>query len=232
MANKTLLDGVNEILRRTGDVAGDASLLTSLTDSARQVSIDIAKQVINEGIDEIYSIPGMSRPAQLKEATVTLLTATRAYSLATDLVRLHWPLIDKTNTGYIWRYAAGYEGLLLRDPQQDDTGLPTSGAIRPTDGKLFLNVAPPSADNGKVYTYQYDKDTGLSVLTDNVPFNDSVFRAMVPAWVQLYMRDRRGSFDAAIFKASFGRACALLSEEEPSESYSPRQVSTPTYPAV
>ncbi len=50
---QTLLQAVNAILKRTAIVAGDAGALTTLTDSARQVSIDQAVQVINEGVAEL-----------------------------------------------------------------------------------------------------------------------------------------------------------------------------------
>jgi hypothetical protein len=39
------LNAVNEVLKKKGIIAGDSALLTSLTDSARQVSIDLAIQV-------------------------------------------------------------------------------------------------------------------------------------------------------------------------------------------
>ncbi len=223
--SKTLLDCVNEVLKKKSIIAGDSALLTSLTDSARQVSIDLAIQCVNEGIDEIYSISRTPMPTQFKESTITLLTSTRAYTLPTDLVRIHWPLVDETNTQFIWHYPGGYEGLLLLDPQQDDTGLPRYGVISPTDGKLFVDRAPTSVENGKVYQLRYDKDPGLSGATDNVPFNNTVFRAMVPVWAQLWDRERRSeAFDAVVFKASLGRTCRLLTEELPRESYNPRQV--------
>ncbi len=55
MVAKTLLNSVNEVGKRAGWIAGDAGLLTSLTDSGRQSFIDQAIQVINEGIAELYT---------------------------------------------------------------------------------------------------------------------------------------------------------------------------------
>jgi hypothetical protein len=98
------------------------------------------------------------------------------------------------------------------------------GAIRPTDGYLHLDRAPTSVQNGYIYTYQYDKDIGLTSATDQVPFNNTVFRAMVPAWVQIWKRDRRNEFDPELFKGSFGRAARLLGEQGPRTSWSPRPV--------
>lgn len=219
---KTLLNAVNEVLSRTGIIAGDAGDLTTLTDSARQRSIDVAIQAVNEAIDELYSITENPLPNEQAESTVTLVASTRAYSLASDLVQLRWPLIDKTNNQYLTEYVGGYNGLLQLDPEQDDTGLPHWGVIRPTDGKLFLDRAPTSEEAGRVYTYQYDKDLSLSSSSDTVPFSDAVFRAMVPAWVQVWKREMRNEFDGALFQASIGRAARLATQKQARESYSPR----------
>lgn len=219
---KTLLQAVNEVFKRTSIVAGDAGALTTLTDSARQVSIDQAVQVINEGIDELYSTADVSVPNEQAESTITLVLATRAYSLATDLVKLRWPLIDKTNSQFMVEYPGGYNALLLGDLEQDDTGLAHFAAIRPTDGKLYLDRAPTSAEVGRVYTYQYDKTLGMSAASDTVPFNDAIFRAMVPAWVQLFKRERRDEFDQPLYRASMGRASRMLSLKPGRTHYCPR----------
>ena len=219
---KTLLNSVNEIFRRVSLVAGDSGLLTSLTDSARQVDVDVAVQAVNEGIDELYSTTGRAMPNQQSSSTVTLATNTRNYTLASDLVRLHWPLIDRTHNQYIYEFGEGYDGILLLDPEQDDTGQPFYGVIRPTDGALFLDRAPTSTYNGYVYTYQYDKDMVMSAASDTVPFDNAVFRAMVPAWVQIWKRERRNEFDDVLFRASIGRAARLLPQVGPRMSWNPR----------
>lgn len=224
MANKTLLDGVNEVLRKKSLIAGDASLLSSLTDSARQSWIDIAIQVINEGIDEVYSISAVPLPNQMVETTITLATNTKAYSLPTDLVRMHWPLIDRTNRRFIQRYSNGYEEMLQIDLGQTFTGLPLYAAIRPSDNKLVMDRTPTSAENGNVYNYQYDKDTVLVAATDTMPFNNAVFRAMVDVWAQLWERVKRTqNYDVVMFKTSLGRAARLLTENQPRENYNPRE---------
>lgn len=219
---KTLLNATNEILKRVGLIAGDSGVLTSLTDSARQVGIDVAVQVVNEGIDELYASSNVSKPNAQGESTVTLVTSTRAYTLATDLLRLRWPMVDKTNTQFLFQYPGSYNAMLLSDPEQDDTGLPVYAAIRPTDGKLHLDRAPTSVENGRVYTYQYDKDLVLSAAADTVPFKDVVFRAMVPVWVQMWKRERRNEFDGDLFKIDLGRAATLMTQVEPRDSWSPR----------
>lgn len=220
---KTLLNACNEILKRVGVVAGDASELTSLTDSARQRAIDVAVQVINEGIDELYTINGKPLPQEQAESTITLVAGTRAYALASDLVQLRFPLVDRTNSQKIYEYPGGYNEILIDDPELDDTGLPTAAAIRPTDSYLFLDMAPTSAEAGRIYYYQYDRDVSLSAASDTMPFNDATFRAMVPAWVQLWKREMRNEFDAALFSMNVGRASRMATLVQPRSNYCPRR---------
>lgn len=220
---KTLLNGVNEVLTRVGIIAGDAGALASLTDSPRQVAIDVAKQVINEGIIDLYTTSAMAMPNEQASSTITLATGTRAYSLASDLVQLRWPFIDRTNNQYLSEFPGGYNKMLLADPEQDDTGLPHWAAIRPTDGLLFLDRAPNSEDNGKVYTYQYDKLLNLTTAAATVPFNDAVFAKMVPVWAQLWRRERQNNFDASLYRINLGTASALLSQKQARTSYNPRR---------
>lgn len=222
MANKTLLNATNEILKRCGIIAGDAGLLTTLTDSARQRWIDTSIQVTNEGIAELYTTCEKPMPNEQAESTLVLVTGTRAYTLATDLVQLRWPFIDKTNSQYLFEFSGGYNAMLIADPEQNDTGLPQYGAIRATDAKLHLDRAPTSVENGRIYTYQYDKALTLTVLTDTVPFNDVVFQAMVPVWAQLWKRDTRQEFDQSLFKMNIGRASRLLAQVQVRSHYNPR----------
>lgn len=219
---KTLLNAVNETFKRVNVTAGDAGALTTLIDSARQHPIDVAVQVINEGIDELYSASDFPIPKEQKESSISLVAGTRAYDLATDLIQLRWPLIDKTNSQFIVQYPGNYNDMLLIDPEQDDAGLPHWGVISPVNGQIFLDRAPSAADAGRVYTYQYDKNLALSAADDAVPFNDAAFRAMVPVWVQLYKREMRNEFDSELYRQGIGRAARFVIEVQPRQSYSPR----------
>lgn len=220
---KTLLNGVNEILKRCSVIAGDAGEFTTLTDSARQTPIDICVQVVNEGISELFYATGKPLPLEQGESSFALVAGTRAYTLATDLVRLRWPLIDRTNTQFMYEYPNGYNGLLTLDPEQDDTGLAYYAAIRETDAKLFLDRVPTSIEAGRIYYYQYDKDLVLDEAADTVPFPDAVFRSMVPAWVQLYKREQRKEFDEPLFRKNLGIAASIMTRKAPRNSYMPHR---------
>jgi hypothetical protein len=219
---KTLLNCVNEVFKRANLIQGDAAALTTLTDSARQHPIDVTIQVVNEGIDELYSASHVELPTEQAEATITLVNGTRSYALASNLTKLIFPLIDKTNTEFIAKFPGTYEDMLILDPEQDDTGLAWWGIISPVNGQLFLNVTPTATEAGRIYTYQYEKDLSMSLATDTVPFTDKVFRAMVPAWHQLYKREMKNEFDADLYQMSIGRASRTMTEIDPRTTYSPR----------
>ena len=212
---KTLLNGVNEVLKRTGWIEGDSGALTTLTDSARQHVIDITVQSWNEAIDTLYDESNVPRPNELAENTITLVTDDRDYALQTDVVQLRFPLLDETNGFYISAHPEGYEGIVNSQPiPADFTGLPQLAAIRPTDGQLYMDRIPTSAENGRVYKYRYDKDLELTAAADTMPFSDATFRAMVPAVAQFVRRELKNDFDSGIFNRQIGQASRYLSKRQ------------------
>ena len=105
---KTLLNGCNEVLKRASLIQGDSGVLTTLTDSGRQIFIDTAVQVWNEAIEDLYETVGQTKPNALAEDTITLATGTRNYTLNTALNELYYPFIDETNGNFIVEYPGGY----------------------------------------------------------------------------------------------------------------------------
>lgn len=211
---KTLLNGVNEILKKAESIDSGGAF-TSLTDSSRQVWIDTAVQAFNETVDELYDLSGTpQRPNQVSSSNITL-ASTQVYALASDVARLlpRFGLIDSTNNRIIAIDASpdAYRKLIVQDLDQNDTGLPSIAAIRPTDGKLWLDRAPTSDYNGDVYTYRYEKDLGLSAYDDTVPFGDAVFRAVAEAATERYLKINHREYDARIYLRALSRGASRLS---------------------
>lgn len=217
---KTLLNGVNEVLKRVGEIQGDAAALTSLTDSPRQAYIDLAIQIWNELIDEVYSAASVPLPSILAEATITLATGDRDYALNSAVTVLRWPLRNETTGLSIEEYPGGYMAMV--DEQlvpANYTGLANYAAIRPTDGQLYLDRIPTSVENGLVYKYRYEKDGVLDEAADTMPFTDKVFRAMVPAVSEFWRKRQERSFDEALAAGSMARAVKLLRMVPQATSY-------------
>ena len=218
----TLLNCVNEVLKRVQVIQGDSGLLTSLTDPGRQVFIDLAVQVWNELIEDLYSQSNIPMPNELAENTITLVTSDRDYALQTDLVQLHFPLIDETNGQYITEYPGGYMQMVEdQNFPSNYTGLANYAAIRPTDGELYLDRIPTANENGLVYKYRYDKDVSMSLAADTVPFTDAVFRALVPAAAEMWKIEQHNKFSQEIYEKAFGKASTLLTQVEIRDSWLP-----------
>src|SRR3990172_7589121 len=114
--SKSLLQCVNETFKRVQLIQGDSGLLTTLTDSARQIYIDSAVQLWNEAIDELYTTAEVPHPNELAESTITLVTSTRAYALNAAFIHLLFPLLDETNGRFIEEYPGGYMQLVVNHP--------------------------------------------------------------------------------------------------------------------
>lgn len=215
----TLLNGINEVLKRTRIIESD---LASLTDSGTQEFINIAIQVWNEVIENVYSRLQRPRPNILSENTITLATDDRDYALQTDLTRLYFPFHDETNGQYISEYPGGYLELVRDQPYPaNETGLPYFGTIRPTDGEIYLDKIPQATENGRVYKYRYERDVSLSAAADTFPFEDVAFRALVPAVAEMINSQHKGTFNRVIFKAGIGAAMRYIRKQPLPQTYQP-----------
>lgn len=211
---KTLLQGVNEVMKRMGYIKGNSGELASLTDSQRQTTIDQVVQAWNRLLIEIYDASEIALPDELAEDTITLATGDRDYALASDLNQLRFPLVNQSNGNEIFEYNGGYTQM-FRDQTipANYTGQSTLAAIRPTDGQLYLDAIPTSNENGDVYTYQYDKSITLSLATDTFPFKDDVFNALISACAETVSRYKKRSFDEGEYNRSTGLAISLMTQQ-------------------
>jgi len=228
--SKTLLNGVNEVLKRV-QIVSESNLLTSLTNSGKQVFIDLAVQAWREATQQVFSKANVMMPNQGKEGSVTLVAGTRAYTLASDLVQIRWPLHDETNGQYIVEYPGGYEE--LRNSQNfpaNYTGLPLQGAISPIDAKLYLDYIPTSSEAGYVYKYFYWKATDLVTYDDVFPFDDDVFWALVPVVSDIWRMMQQNKTSDGYTKLSYGRAIRMLKKHPPSDTWISRRAVPNTSP--
>ncbi len=222
---KTLLEGVNAVLKkaRVLDAQGE---LASLTDSSRQMFIDTAIQSLNEIVDELYTGPGVSRPKQMKERTLTLVANVTEYALpsAMDRLRTEFNLIDESNNHTIYLLEeGGYWNIIVGDSEQDDTGLPSTAAISPVNGRLRMDRKPTSAEDGRAYKYRYDADTELESASDTFPFSNVVFRAMVPAATEKWKAHNERDFSQGEYNSSVARAKRMLRQVPERNTYRPRR---------
>ena len=223
---KTLLNGVNEVLKKTDQLDSDAGVLTSLTDSARQVFIDTAVQVLNEKVDELFSKAEITKPEQLKTSTITLVTGIKEYGLHSSLVMLRdeYPLINEANNHVIPILGEdGYWQIIIGDLDQDDTGLPSFCAVNPINGRLTFDRTPTAEFDGRQYKYRFDRDLELTDKDDEFPFSNQVFRALIPAAAEQWKFYHQQEFSDGIHRRSMALAAKYLRKLPRRTSWAPRQ---------
>jgi len=209
---KTLLDGVNEVLKRV-QIVKSTDLLTSLTSSGKQVFIDLTVQCWNEAVDQLYAVANQPKPYQMKTDSIILVENIKDYGLADDLITLHWPLHDETNGQFIHEYPGGWREMHRHQSQPENyTGTPSYGAIHPENGKLYIDRIPTEDDANKTYYYDYNRDLELTEATDQFPFDNVVFRAMVPVVAELYRLYKENKYVEGVAKLNYGRAARLMTK--------------------
>lgn len=219
---KTLLNAVNDVLKRVNIIKGESGILTSLADSPRQTYIDVAVMIVNETVDDLYSVTNTGRQGEVDETSITL-TSDREYDLPADLVELRFPLHDETNGLYIYEYPGGWERMRAQDSNPNNqTGTPSYAAINELTNKLRLDRAPSGDNIGRIYKMLYDKDTALVNAADLFPFVDAVYRALIPAFVQRWKAEQQNSFSQELYDKAMGTAQRLLSRTQRKDMYMTR----------
>lgn len=234
------LDAVNKTLKRVGVIQGDTGALTDFTEAAHQTDIDVAMDVWNELIHELYS-RGLFK-GEIAQGTITLLTSTttattagqgpgvREYSLATDFERMagtsrETRVLSNAAKGLqMGEYPGGYERMIADQTTASDyAGQSNRFAISPITGNIRIEADPQSGQSSDAYTYLYDKRLFMSATGDTFPFSDTVVDSLNPAAAQLWKRDRKKEFDAELFNKGFNRAMAYLTQTQPRNRYAPRR---------
>lgn len=219
---KTLINGVNDVLKRTGVIQGQSQEFATLTSTNRQQSIDIAVQVWNETIDSVFSKTKQPLTRETEIRDIVLANGVREYKLPSNLVQIRWPLIDEDNTQYITEYPGGYEQLRIDlSLQNDPTGLPLLGAINTSNNLLSLDRTPTSTQAGRVYKLFYDRDTVMAEAADRFPFDDIVYRAMIPAVAHIWREAKQKPFDAGERDRALAIAMRYLRQSQPPEQWTP-----------
>ena len=219
----TFLQAMNETLKQVGIIQGDAGELTTFTDSARQTDIDIMIQSWNLAVSELYKFKAL--PKEIASGTITLVTGTREYDLASDFEGFieseqRSTLTDETNGYRIYHYPGGFAQMVYEQLQPSNyEGQPVYYVINPTNGKIRLDTAPTAEENGNIYTYYYTKSIGLSLVTDTFPFSDTVVELMYFPVVQLWNSERKEIFDAGKFSGAMANATRALNPHEISRMY-------------
>lgn len=239
------LSFVNAVLKRVGEIAGDSeelatSTVTStatglvatdaFTDSRRQHKIDVAIQLSNEAVHEVYSMGLAAREAA--SATLTLVAAQREYDLPDDFERMAGDTyqnraIRGATTGLVLReYPGGYAQMLVEQPTASDyTGDPGHWALSPADSKIRLDREPDTGQAGHTYNFLYEKRLSLTstMATSTLPFSDTVADSLVPVVAESWQRVFKNEYDQAFLTTALTRSLRFLTQSQPKDRYGKRR---------
>jgi hypothetical protein len=240
----TFIQAVNSTLKRTRTIQGDAgelatSTVTStatglvateaFTDSGRQTEIDVAIQLWQEAVHEIYGL-GLF-PNEAASATITLTDGTREYDMPSDFERVAGKdyeerVLRAATTGLVaHEYRGGY-ARMLRDQAMatDYLGDPNFWAISPVNGKMRLDREATSAQDGQTWNMLYEKSLALTstMATETLPFSDTVAAALVPVVAEGHNRIFKKTFDPGMFQTSIVRSLDYLTKNQRRRRYGKR----------
>jgi hypothetical protein len=177
---QTFLQAVNRVLRTSGLIRGDTDPITSFSDVQHGATLQLAMVAIQSTMIDLSAF--YTFPKERTSSTITLATSTRLYSLASDFVGwwMDQPfLYDATQNSKLFEYIGGEQRLALDIPDYQNA---TTQAGYPTwwytvDGatmQIGMYAIPTSDYNGRVLTYQYEKDVIPLVEADVMPFQRDI----------------------------------------------------------
>lgn len=227
----TLLELVNDVLKRVSLTKGEAGEITSLTDSPRQIEIDIILQAVNEVITDLFDMGVYANEAN--EGKFTLATGKREYNLPSDFEGFMSRPLDETGGHQMWPYPneRGQAHLSSKGPgdyirmrevqlmPSSYTGEPHYYAINPENGKLRLDYAPTSDISGRVYRYTYRKTLNMSAATDVIPLTTEQVNKLMPAIAQVWNRERKELFDNGTYLNALAGAARRITRTERRRQY-------------
>jgi len=214
----TFLEAMNASLKEAAVIKGADEELTTFVDAPRQHAIDLMIDSWNDAIRELYRPDVFS--GETAEGTITLLTGVNEYAFETDFEVMVGNPIDRTNVTELTPYPGGYLQL-VEDRKNPDSyeGLPNTWCENPSTRKLRVESFPTADENGKVYTYVYEKRLNMALITDTFPFTDTVVDALQGAVVQIFDRKNRKQFDAGVFQVAISQAAYTLRRSKARRTY-------------
>jgi hypothetical protein len=223
----TFIDGVNRLLRINNIIKGDDDNITAFSDDQHASDIEMAQIAIQDELTDIVSERLI--PYEKTNTTITLLTSTRVYALASDFIRFFGEphFFDATDNVQIYEWPGGEERLQTQIfTYKTDEGAPTWWYWDATTSKkvAFFNV-PNSVYNNRSLSYDYEKDVSVTNTTDTMPFHNTIeFQAFISAASRRFHfmiadKDLGLLTEDATYNNAKSRLYALIRPTNPSKFY-------------
>ena len=173
--SQSFVQAVNRVLRLSGIIRGDTDGVVSFADLQHGATLNLAMIAIQAVLTDLTAFYDL--PIERSSGAITLSggTNTRTYTLATDFVQF-W-----NNTAYFYDSIQNYEIPEWKGGERHlaseiydyrtQIGYPNffyyvEGATK----QVGFYQVPDSSVNGRILTYDYEKDVIPVVETDNMPF--------------------------------------------------------------
>lgn len=231
----TFLSAVNRMLQINGIIRGDTDVLTAFTDTNHGSTSAIAQLAVQTEITELSSRGEL--PYQHKiTGSISLVTATRSYALASDYIQI-WGeapfFYDATAQYQIPQYPGGEQQLRLQiATYRTDAGYPMYFYFeRGTTQQVSFYPVPNSSVNARALAYDYEGSVNVSASTDSIPLTTTDQQY---AFVDMAARRFKFLFEGKVdipmdtdpvYREARARLFSLLGWKQPSRKYGRAYVS-------
>lgn len=163
------ISAVNRILRLNGVIRGDTDTITTFSDTAHNATMN---QIIVAVQDELTDLTAERLiPYELASGTITVVSGTRTYAMASDFIRLYGNAFFLNGTREVFEYPGGRELLQTQIPNYKTVqGTPNWWYWEPSSTRQIGFYQVPNA-SGDIYTYDYEKSVMVTNSTDTLPFH-------------------------------------------------------------
>lgn len=221
----TLLQAVNKVLRRVGEISSVSPDLASLTDSARQVQIDKAVALWQECLEYLQGFADL--PQDVGSGTVTLVTGTREYAAASGFqgfvgdARGNVFLVCADPVYSIQEYPGGYVQMFVDQPDPDMfDGQPSAFAYNPVTEMIRLDRTPTAEENGQILSYLFDKALSVAAGSDVIPLPDAAVVMLSSTVAEVYRLDTKGRLTGPnVWRTGLSEAIRIASLKAKDRAY-------------
>jgi hypothetical protein len=231
----TFLEAVNRILRLSAIIRGDTDTVSTFNDTQHNASLNLA--IVATQNELVRLIAERLIPKERSTSgSITLSTNTRTYDLATGFTRFYGVphFYNSTHNRQIYEYPGGLEKLQVEIfNYQTQYGQPNWWYWEPVNStlkKVGFFLVPSSAENGEVWTYDYETSVMVTASSDNMPFHNDeenfVFVEMCGRRFKFMFEDNKNTADIqqildndTSYRSAKSTLLKLLSGQNPSSRY-------------
>lgn len=173
----TFLECINRILRSNAIIRGDTDTVATFNDVQHNASLNVGIVAVQNELIKLIAERLIPKERNTS-GSITFVTNTRTYDLATGFTRFYGEphFFNSTQNRQIYEYPGGLEKLQVEIfNYATQYGQPNWWYWEPTNStlkKVGFFLVPSSAENGQVWTYDYEASVMVTASSDNLPFHN------------------------------------------------------------